>query len=117
MLKHTQAGYVAVGLRPAHCPDHLISARLVLAAFDEMATSSGWETIATWPDGTSMVAAPMRVAKWRWCGRDRLVWRRRGTSTGVTQAGTPITSGGRRQRLLNGVHDPCLDRVESAAKC
>ena len=29
------------------------------------ATSSGWETIAQWPDGISVVVAPMRLANWR----------------------------------------------------
>src|SRR5207253_11346436 len=29
-------------------------------------TSCGWETIATWLDGTSTVAAPMRLANRRW---------------------------------------------------
>src|SRR5712671_5000934 len=29
-------------------------------------TSCGWETIATWLDGTSMVVAPIRLANRRW---------------------------------------------------
>src|SRR5258708_37929548 len=29
-------------------------------------TSCGWETIATWLDGTSMVVAPIRPANRRW---------------------------------------------------
>src|ERR1700722_1383689 len=50
--------------RPAYRPDHLISAWTFLAAVSmRCATSSGWETIATCPDGTSMVVAPMRAAK------------------------------------------------------
>jgi hypothetical protein len=37
----------------------------VLAAFlTSRVTSSGWETMATWLDGISMVTAPMRPANW-----------------------------------------------------
>src|SRR5580698_10480647 len=30
------------------------------------ATSAGWETIATWLEGTSTVVAPILLANWRW---------------------------------------------------
>src|ERR1700722_19101111 len=35
------------------------------AASISATASSGWETIATWPDATSMVVAPMRLANER----------------------------------------------------
>src|SRR5580704_6501379 len=36
------------------------------AALMSCTTSCGWETIATWLDGTSTVVAPMRLANRRW---------------------------------------------------
>src|SRR5216684_2794077 len=77
-------------------------------------TSSGWETIATWLDGTSTVVAPIRLAKTLGIGRERLVirgdqvpgWQRfPGRNT------YHVLEGGRGQRLLHRVHDPGLHRV------
>src|SRR6266571_8613866 len=57
-------------------------------------TSAGWETMATWLDGTSMVVAPMRLANsrsasggmaWSWVAT-------RYQDGSDFQAGTPITS-------------------------
>src|SRR6266699_4442128 len=57
-------------------------------------TSSGWETIATWLDGTSTVLAPMRLANRRWASGGS-AWSSAATRNQVGsafQAGTPITS-------------------------
>jgi len=99
--------------------DHAAGAAQVSAAvLMSLATSSGWETIATWLEGTSMVVAPMRLAN------------RRSASGGIAsscvatryqdgsdfQAGTAhdIVEGRRGQGLLNGVHRLCLHRVDVA---
>jgi len=58
------------------------------------ATSSGWETIATWPDATSIVVAPMRAANWR-SASGGIASSAVATMNQVGsdfQAGTPITS-------------------------
>jgi hypothetical protein len=54
-------------IRSAGDPAAQPAAGTSLAADDSMswATSSGWETIATWLDGTSTVVAPIRAANWR----------------------------------------------------
>src|SRR6266581_6827624 len=57
-------------------------------------TSCGWDTIATWLDGTSAVVAPIRAANWRSASGGMA------SSLAATryqvgcdfQAGTPITS-------------------------
>src|SRR5438045_3638930 len=77
-------------------------------------TSSGWETIATWFVGTSMVVAP---CAWRTSARhpagslDR--HRQPNTRTAALSRPGPhhVTEGGRRQRLLHRVHDLCLHRI------
>src|SRR5712692_11804820 len=57
-------------------------------------TSCGWETIATWLDGTSTVVAPMRLANRRWASGGS-AWSSAATRNqdgSDFQAGTPITS-------------------------
>src|ERR1700722_17224844 len=58
------------------------------------ATSSGWETIATWLDGISTVVAPIRAANCRSAAGGR-AWSSVATryqDGSVFQAGTSITS-------------------------
>src|SRR5205807_4702205 len=58
------------------------------------ATSSGWETIATWLDGTSTVVAPMRLANRRWASGGS-AWSSAATryqDGSAFQAGIPIMS-------------------------
>src|SRR5260221_1581471 len=57
-------------------------------------TSCGWETIATWLDGTSTVVAPMRLANRR-SASGGIAWSSAATryqDGSAFQAGTPITS-------------------------
>src|SRR5258708_11992408 len=57
-------------------------------------TSCGWETIATWLDGTSMVVAPIRLANRRWASGGS-AWSSAATryqDGSAFQPGTPITS-------------------------
>src|SRR5260370_25715152 len=64
------------------------------AALMSCTTSSGWETIATWLDGTSMVVAPMRLANRRW-GSGGSAWSSAATryqDGSAFQAGIPIMS-------------------------
>src|SRR5438132_12180501 len=59
-----------------------------------VATSSGWETIATWLDGTSTVVAPIRLANSR-SASGGIAWSSAATryQDGTDfQAGTPTTS-------------------------
>jgi hypothetical protein len=71
-------------------------------------TSSGWDTIATWLDGISTVAAPMRAANWRsasgaiassWAATKQLASRARRRIHG---AGTDPASDLARQREVVG---------------
>src|SRR5260221_14296328 len=57
-------------------------------------TSCGWETIATWLDGTSMVVAPIRLANRRWASGGS-AWSSAATryqDGSAFQAGIPIMS-------------------------
>ncbi|HEY1625200.1 MAG TPA: hypothetical protein VGG16_15515, partial [Streptosporangiaceae bacterium] len=65
------------------------SAALLISA----ATSSGWDTIATWLEATSMVVAPMRLANIR-SASGGIAWSSVATryhDGSDFQAGTPIT--------------------------
>lgn len=45
--------------------DAAVAAQVSAAAVISCVTSAGWETMATWLEGTSMVVAPMRLANAR----------------------------------------------------
>jgi hypothetical protein len=67
---------------------------VAVAVLMRWVTSSGWETIATWLDGTSMVVAPMRLANRRSVS-DGIAWSwvaTRYQDGSDLQVGTPITS-------------------------
>src|SRR6266851_722123 len=88
------AGMEGQGLRmpvPGHAA---VAAQVSAAAVINCVTSAGWETMATWLEGTSMVVAPMRLANsrsasggmaWSWVAT-------RYQDGSDFQAGTPITS-------------------------
>src|SRR5260221_12819154 len=64
------------------------------AALMSCTTSSGWETIATWLDGTSMGVAPIRLANRRWAAGGS-AWSSTGASYqdgSAFQAAIPIMS-------------------------
>src|SRR5229473_3739232 len=93
ICKRTGGG-IDVDHRHGFFSSYLTAAVTFAAASINRTTSAGWDTIARWPAGTSIVVAPMRLANMR------------STSGGIAsslvatryqvgcdfQAGTPITS-------------------------
>src|SRR5260370_3359607 len=82
LLRRSGSGYGAGGTE--------VPAAVVMS----WATSAGWETMATWLDGTSMVVAPMRLANSRSAsGGMAWAWVATRYQQGSDfQAGTPISS-------------------------
>ncbi len=72
-------------------------AHVSAAAVISCVTSSGWDTIATWLEATSMVVAPIRLANIR-SASGGIAWSRAATmdhdELGLAPPGGPTVAGG-----------------------